>query len=43
MKDEFKGRIVNGFIRLKSTVYSLISVHDEDVTKAKEVNKKNKI
>ena len=43
MKDEFKGRIVNGFIRLKSTVYSLISVDDEDVTKAKEVNKKNKI
>ena len=42
MKDEFKGRIINGFIGLKSKMYSLISVYDEEVTKAKGVNKKNK-
>ena len=40
MKDEFKGRKINGFIGLKSKVYSLISVDDEEVTKAKGVNKK---
>ena len=40
MKDEFKGKIINGFIRLKSKMYSLISVDDEEVTKAKRVNKK---
>ena len=39
MKDEFKGRIISEFIRLKSKMYSLISVDDEEVTKAKEVNK----
>ena len=40
MKNEFKGKIINGFIRLKSKMYSLISVDDEEVTKAKGVNKK---
>ena len=39
MKDEFKGRIINGFIGLKSKMYSLISVDDEEVTNAKGVNK----
>ena len=39
MKDEFKGRIISEFIRLKSKMYSLISVDDEEVTKAKGVNK----
>ena len=42
MKDEFKGRIINGFIGLKSKMYSLISVDDKEVPKAKGANKKNK-
>ena len=42
MNDEFKGRKITGFIGLKSKMYSLISVDDE-VTKAKGVNKKIKI
>ena len=37
MKDEFKGKNINGFFGLKSKMYSLISVDDE---KAKGVNKK---
>ena len=40
MKDEFKGKIINGFVGLKSKMYSLISADDEEVTKAKGVNKK---
>ena len=40
MKDEFKGKSINGFVGLKSKMYSLISVDDEEVTKAKGVNKK---
>ena len=40
MKDEFKGRIIFEFIGLISTIYSLIDAHDEEVTKAKGVNKK---
>ena len=40
MKDEFKGRIISEFIGLKSKMYSLISVDNEEVTKAKGVNKK---
>ena len=40
MKDEFKGRKISGFIGLKSKMYSLISADDEEVTKAKVVNKK---
>ena len=42
MKDEFKGRIISEFVGLKSKMYSLIGVDDEEVTKAKEVNKKVK-
>ena len=42
MKDEFKGKIINGFNRLKSKLYSLIRVDDEEVTKEKGVNKKKK-
>ena len=40
MKDEFKGRIMSKFVGLKSKMYSLIDVDDEEVTKAKGVNKK---
>ena len=42
IKDEFKGRIISGFLGLKSKMYSLISADDKEVTKAKGVNKKIK-
>ena len=35
MKDEFKGRINSEFVGLNSKMYSLISVDNEKVTKAK--------
>ena len=40
MKNEFKGRIISEFDRLKSKMYSLIGVDDEEITKTKRVNKK---
>ena len=40
MKDEFKGQIISEFARLKLKMYSLISVDNEEVTRAKGVNKK---
>ena len=40
MKDEFKGKEINEFAGLKPKMYSLIRVDDEEVTKAKGVNKK---
>ena len=33
MKDELKGKIISEFVRLKSKIYSLISVDDEEVNK----------
>ena len=35
MKDEFKGKVISEFVRLKSKMYSLISVNDKEVTRAK--------
>ena len=40
IKDEFKGKIIGEFTGLKSKMYSLISVDNEDVRNAKGVNKK---
>ena len=40
MNDEFKGRIISEFVGLKSKMYSSIGVDDEEVIKAKGVNKK---
>ena len=40
MKDEFKGKIISELAGLKSKMFSLISVDNEEVTKAKGVNKK---
>ena len=40
MKDEFNGVKVIEFVGLKSKMYSLISVDDREVNKAKGINKK---
>ena len=40
MKDEFNGVKLIEFVGLKSKMYSLISVDDRDVNKAKGMNKK---
>ena len=42
MKYELQGKIINEFVGLKSKMYSLISINDEEVTEAKGVNKKIK-
>ena len=42
IKDEFKGRIISEFVGLKSKIYSLTDVYDEEVTKAKGVNRRIK-
>ena len=40
MKNEFKGKIITEFAGLKSKMYILTNVDNEEVTKAKGVNKK---
>ena len=40
MKDEFKGQIITEFIGLKSKMYSLTSIDNKEISKAKVVNKK---
>ena len=40
MKDEFIGVSIIEFVGLKSKMYSLISVDDREVNKAKGINKK---
>ena len=35
MKDKFKGEIVYEFVGLKSKMYSLISIDDKEISKAK--------
>ena len=39
MKDEFKDKIISEFVGLKSKMYSLIDVDNEENKKAKGVNK----
>ena len=39
IKDEFKRKIISEFVGLKSKMYSLITVEEEEVKKAKGVNK----
>ena len=39
MKDEVKGKIISVFVGLKSKMYSLIDIDNEENKKAKEVNK----
>ena len=42
MKDESKGKIISEFVELKPKMYSLISLDNEEVTRAKGVNNKIK-
>ena len=39
MKDEVKGKIISEFIGLKSKMYSIVTVDNKEIKKAKGVNK----
>ena len=38
MKDKVRGKIISGFVALKSKMYSLVMVDSEGIKKAKDVN-----
>ena len=40
MKDEFKGQKISQFVGLKNKMFLIITVNDQEVSKAKGVNKK---
>ena len=40
IKDEIRGKIISEFVGLKSKMYSLVSVDNKEVTKAKGINEK---
>ena len=39
MKDEFKGKIISEIVGLKSKMYSLVVVRDEEIKRVEGVNK----
>ena len=39
MKDKFKRKVINEFVGLKSKMFSLVTVDNEEIKKAKGVNK----
>ena len=39
MQDEFKGKLIREFFGLKTKMYSIGTVDNEEIKKAKEVNK----
>ena len=39
IKDKFEGETISEFVILKSKMYSLVTVDNEEIKKAKEVNK----
>ena len=40
MKEKLKGETIDEFVGLKSKMYSLVTINDKKVTKAKGINKK---
>ena len=36
MEDKFKGKVISAFVRLKSKMYFLVDVYDEENKKQKE-------
>ena len=40
MKDELSGKVISEFVGLKSKMYSLVTVDDEEKVRAKGINKR---